>query len=107
MIHSAQLVQLDSEYPMLDHRIISPYLSDKLATYIKYCLADVYNTYIVYSPADVRCHVLINIMSEYYLCYYRVLGLNGVLFESRYRQYVGESSWLIQWREYGTSENRF
>ena len=67
---------------MLDRQIILPYLSDKLATSIKYCLADVYNTYIVYSPADrVRCHILIDIMSEYYLRYYRVLGLNGVSFK--------------------------
>ena len=34
MIHSAQLVQLDSEYPMLDCWIISSYLLDKLATSI-------------------------------------------------------------------------
>src|SRR5882762_8922730 len=78
MIHLTQLVQSDSEYLMLDRQIISPYLLDKLAMSIKYCSADVYNTYIVYSPADIRCHVLIDIMSEYYLCYYRVLGLNGV-----------------------------
>ena len=79
MIHSAQLVQLDSEYLMLDHRIISPYLLDKLATSIKYCSADMYNTYIVYSLADICCHVLIDIMmSEYYLRYCHVLGLNGV-----------------------------
>ena len=82
MIHLAQLVQSDSEYPMLDHRIISPCLSDKLATSIKYCSADVYNTYIVYSPADICCHVLINIMSEYYLHYYRVLGLNLIFVAS-------------------------
>src|SRR5882762_10991778 len=45
---------------------------------IKYCSADTYNTYIMYSPVDVRWHVLNDIMSEYYLRYYHILGLNDV-----------------------------
>ena len=32
----------------------------------------------MYNPADVRWHVLIDIMSQYYPCYYRIFGLNGV-----------------------------
>jgi hypothetical protein len=33
----------------------------------------------MYNPPDVRWDVLIDIMSIYYLCYYHISGLNGVL----------------------------
>ena len=33
----------------------------------------------MYDPADVRWHVLNDTMSQYYLCYYCIFGLNGVL----------------------------
>ena len=49
-----------------------------LHTYIKYHSADPCSTYIMYNSVDVRWHVLNNIMSQYYLHYCRVFGLNGV-----------------------------
>ena len=63
---------------MSDCHIISHYPSDTLGTSIEYRSANLYNTYIMYNPADVRWHVLIDIMSQYYPCYYRIFGLNGV-----------------------------
>src|ERR1700683_5725834 len=63
---------------MLDWRITSHHPSDTLGTAIRYCSADLYNTYTMYHPPDVRWHVLNDTMSQYYLCYYRILGLNGV-----------------------------
>ena len=52
--------------------------SDTLPTTIRYCSADGYNTHTIYNPPDVRWDVLNNIMSPYYLCYYRIYGLNGL-----------------------------
>ena len=57
---------------------MTPNSSDTLPTAIGYCWADVYNTYTMYNPPDVRWDVLIDIMSIYYLCYYHISGLNGV-----------------------------
>src|ERR1700679_4366243 len=64
---------------MLDWRITSHHPSDMLGTSIRYCSADLYNTYTMYHPPDVRWHVLNDTMSQYYLRYYRIFGLNGVL----------------------------
>src|ERR1700683_226609 len=63
---------------MSDCHIISHYPSDTLGMSIEYRSANLYNTYIMYNPADIRWHVLIDIMSQYYPCYYRIFGLNGV-----------------------------
>src|ERR1700683_3196827 len=63
---------------MSDCHIISHYPSDTLGTSIEYCSANLYNTYIMYNPANIRWHVLIDIMSQYYPCYYRIFRLNGV-----------------------------
>ena len=49
-----------------------------LHTCIEYVSADPLSTYIVYHPADVRWHVLNDTMSQYYLCYYRIFGLNAL-----------------------------
>jgi hypothetical protein len=32
----------------------------------------------MYHPPDFHWHILNNTMSQYYLCYYQILGLNGV-----------------------------
>jgi hypothetical protein len=42
---------------------MSHYPSDMLATSIRYCSAELYNTYIIYNLADVHWHVLNDIMS--------------------------------------------
>src|ERR1700683_2752942 len=63
---------------MSDCHIISHYPSDTLGTSIEYRSANLYNTYIMYNPADVRWHVLIDIISRYYPCYYRIFGLNAL-----------------------------
>jgi len=52
--------------------------SDTLPTRIEYHSADLYYTYTMYNPADVRWDVLNDIMSSYYLRYYRIFGLNGL-----------------------------
>ena len=39
---------------------------------------DLYNTYTIYNPPDVHWHILNNTMSQYYLCFYHIFGLNGV-----------------------------
>ncbi len=52
--------------------------SDTLPTHIEYHSADLYYTYTMYNPADVRWDVLNDIMSSYYLRYYRIFGLNGL-----------------------------
>src|ERR1700683_2232074 len=67
---------------MSDCHIISHYPSDTLGMSIEYRSANLYNTYIMYNPADVRWHVLIDIMSQYYPCYYRIFGLNALSAES-------------------------
>src|ERR1700684_3733737 len=53
--------------------------SDMLGTSSRYCLADLYNTDTMYHPPDIHWHVLNDTMSQYYLHYYRILGLNGVV----------------------------
>jgi len=54
-------------------------LSDTLPTHIEYHSADLYYTYTMYNPADVRWDVLNDIMSLYYLHYYQIFGLNGLV----------------------------
>ena len=34
--------------------------------------------YIIYNPPDICWHILNNTMSQYYLCFYHIFGLNGV-----------------------------
>src|SRR6202050_690569 len=63
---------------MLDWRITSHHPSDTLGTCIRYCSADLYNTYTMYHPPDVRWHVLNDTMSQYYLCHHRIFGLNAL-----------------------------
>src|ERR1700676_2197869 len=64
---------------MLDWRITSHHPSDTLGTCIRYCSADLYNTYTMYHPPDVRWHVLNDTMSQYYLCHHRIFGLNALI----------------------------
>ena len=52
--------------------------SDTLPTCIEYHSTDLYYTYTMYNLADVRWDILNNIMSSYYLRYYRIFGLNGL-----------------------------
>src|SRR5258705_13426269 len=52
--------------------------SDTLPTHIEYHSADLYYTYTMYNPADVRWDVLNDIMSSYYLHIQRIFGLNDV-----------------------------
>src|ERR1700692_4035203 len=78
---SAHLILLYSEYLMLGWRITSYHPSDTLGTSIRYCSADLYNTYTMYHPLDIRWHVLNDTMSQYYLNYYRILGLDGVFWQ--------------------------
>ena len=59
-----------------------------LHTYIKYHSADLCSTYIMYNSADVRWHILNNIMSQYYLHYCRVFGLNGVMGGNHYLESI-------------------
>ena len=42
----------------------------------------------MYNPLDIRWHVLNNIMSQYYLCYYQIFRLNGVPSEGTYQDSV-------------------
>src|ERR1700685_4369618 len=63
---------------MLDWQITSHHPSDTLGTSIRYCSADLYNTDTMYHPLDVHWHVLNDTMSQYYLHYYQILGLNGM-----------------------------
>ena len=63
---------------MSDRPIIACNPSDTLPTSIRYCWADLYSTYTMYNPPDVRWDVLNNRMSSYYVCYYHISGLNGV-----------------------------
>src|ERR1700685_3862590 len=63
---------------MLDWRITSHHPSDTLGTCIRYCSADLYNTYTMYHPPDVCWHVLNDTMSQYYLCHHRIFGLNAL-----------------------------
>src|ERR1700683_2809377 len=63
---------------MLDWRITSHHPLDKLVMSIRYCSADLYNTYTMYHLLDVCWHILNDTMSQYYLCYYWIFGLNGV-----------------------------
>ena len=44
----------------------------------QYYSADPVDPLPVYDPPDIRWHVLSGILSQYYLRYYRILGLNGV-----------------------------
>jgi hypothetical protein len=62
---------------MSDRPIIACNPSDTLPTSIRYCWADLYSTYTMYNPPDVRWDVLNNRMSSYYVCYYHISGLNG------------------------------
>ena len=45
---------------------------------IRYCSADLYNTYIMYHLPDVHWHLLNDTMSPYYLCHYRIFLLNAL-----------------------------
>src|ERR1700685_3309053 len=63
---------------MLDWRITSHHPSDTLGACIRYCSANLYNTYTMYHPPDVRWHVLNDTMSQYYLCHHRIFGLNAL-----------------------------
>jgi hypothetical protein len=58
--------------------MLAHYSSDTFSTRIEYLSTDPYNTYTIYNPADVRSDVLNDIMSSYYLRYYRIFGLNGL-----------------------------
>ena len=57
---------------------MASYSSDTLPMCIEYHSADLYDTYTMYNPADIRWDVLSDIMSLYYLHIYRIFGLNGV-----------------------------
>ena len=46
---------------------MAPYSLDTLHTRIEYHSADLYDTYTMYHPADVRWDVLNDTMSSYYL----------------------------------------
>jgi hypothetical protein len=74
----AHPIQSYNEYLMLDWQITSHHPLDTLGTSIRYCAANLYNTYTMYHPPDVRWHILNDTMSQYYLHYYWILGLNGV-----------------------------
>jgi hypothetical protein len=58
-------------------------LIDMFVMSIKYFPADPYNTYTMYNPADICWHVLNNIMSEYYLCYYHIFWLNALCLKQK------------------------
>jgi hypothetical protein len=45
---------------------------------IEYPSANLYSTYTMYNPADVRSNILNDIMLSYNLYNYQILGLNGV-----------------------------
>ena len=62
MKRSAHQILSDTKYLMLERQIASQYSSDTLVTSIKYCSTDLYKSYIVYNPVDVRWHILIDIM---------------------------------------------
>ena len=47
-------------------------------TFIEYCPVDLFTSYIMYNPPDVRWDVLNDIMSSYYLRIQRILGLNAL-----------------------------
>jgi hypothetical protein len=57
------------------------YSSDMLPTCIEYHSTDLYDTYTMYNPVDVRWDILNNIMSSYYLHIYQIFGLNGLTVE--------------------------
>ena len=57
---------------------MASYSSDTLPTCIEYHSADLYDTYTMYNPADIRWDVLSDIMSVYYLHIYRIFGLKGL-----------------------------
>jgi len=48
-------------------------------TCIKYSLADIYDTYTMYNPPDIRWPILNTTMSQHYVHCYQIHGLNGVL----------------------------
>src|ERR1700689_4358746 len=72
---------------MLDWRITSHHPSDTLGTCIRYCSADLYNTYTMYHPPDVRWHVLNDTMSQYYLCHHRIFGLNALVYQYNHEKW--------------------
>ena len=57
---------------------MASYSSDTLPTCIEYHSADLYYTYTMYNPADIRWDVLNDIMSLYYLHIYHIFGLKGL-----------------------------
>ena len=57
---------------------MASYSSDTLPTCIEYHSADLYYTYTMYNPADIRWDVLNDITSLYYLYIYRIFGLKGL-----------------------------
>ena len=70
-------------------------LSVKISTCIEYLSANLYNTYTMYNPADVRWDVLNDIMSSYYLCYYQILGLNDVVLRDKPRELLHQFNNLL------------
>jgi hypothetical protein len=54
------------------------YSSDMLLTCIEYDSANLYDTYTMYHPVDVRWDILNDILSLYNLHNCRVFGLNGL-----------------------------
>ena len=55
------------------HLYLSKYISQNHENNDAYC-----TMYTMYCPVDVCWHILNNIISTYFLCYYQVLWLNGV-----------------------------
>ena len=57
---------------------MASYSSDTLPTHIEYHSANLYYTYTMYNPVDIRWEVLNDIMSLYYLHIYHIFGLKGL-----------------------------
>jgi hypothetical protein len=55
-------IQSDIQYPTSESQIMTQKSSDMLPTRIEYHSADLYYTYTMYNPANVRWDVLNNIM---------------------------------------------
>ena len=66
-----------------ESQIMAQKSSDTLPTHIEYHSTDLYYTYTMYNPADIHWDVLNDIMSSYYLHYYRIFGLNGLAIDPK------------------------
>jgi hypothetical protein len=67
-----------SEYLMLNWLITSHHPLDMLGMSIRYCLANLYNTYTMYNLLGVCWHILNNTMSQYYVHHYWIFGPNDL-----------------------------